>query len=154
LRVEQEDQTVPRTYRVEAAIDAPPQTIWDVLVDFDRYGEWNPFTPQVLATLEPGAAIEITVNLGAKQVVQMEEMVEVTPPKRLVWKTTWGGPLLLRARRTQWLEPRDDGGTLYISEDVMHGPLVPLVHWIHGRNLMAGFQAMADALAARCQTPE
>ena len=27
----------------EIAIDATPEEVWDVLVDFERYEEWNPF---------------------------------------------------------------------------------------------------------------
>lgn len=138
-------------YRAEVEIAAEPKRVWDVLVDFDRYEAWNPFTPKIVTDLEPGSPVEITVSLGGKLVVQVEEMVEATPPQRLVWRTTWGGPLLLRAQRIQRLEPLADGGTRYVSEDVMHGPLVPLVHWIHGRSLTAGFQAMADALATRCE---
>ncbi len=141
-----------RTYRAEAHIAAPPEVVWDVLIDFDRYGEWNPFTPGLVAELVPGAPVEITVNLAGKQVVQTEEMVEVTPPERLVWKTTYGGPWLLRAQRTQWLEPLDDGGTRYVSEDVMHGPLVPIVHLVHGRALTDGFGGMARALKTRCES--
>ena len=142
---------MPRIYRAEVDIAAPPQRVWDVLVDLDRYEAWNPFTPKVVTDLDPGSPVEITVVLGGKRVMQVEEMVEATPPERLVWKTTWGGPLLLRAQRTQTLEPLGGGGTRYVSEDVMHGPLVPLVHWIHGRSLTDGFQAMADALASRCE---
>ena len=28
---------------VTVQIAAPAQTVWDALVDFDRYSEWNPF---------------------------------------------------------------------------------------------------------------
>ena len=28
---------------VTVQIAAPAQAVWDVLVDFDRYSEWNPF---------------------------------------------------------------------------------------------------------------
>ena len=145
-----EVRPLPRTYRAEAVIAAPPEQVWRVLVDFERYPEWNPFTPKLEAELTPGAPVVITVNLGGKQVVQREEMVEAVAPERLVWKTTYGGPLLLRAQRVQRLEPLEDGGTRYVSEDIMHGPLVPFVHLVHGRSLAEGFQAMADALAARC----
>lgn len=141
---------MPRTYRAEVEIAAPPERVWEVLVDFVQYEAWNPFTPQIVTDLAPGSPVEITVVLGGKRVVQMEEMVEATAPHRLVWQTTWGSPLLLRAQRVQSLEPLPSGGTRYVSEDVMHGPLVPVVHWIHGRSLTHGFQAMADALATRC----
>ena len=61
-----------RTYRAEVEIAAPPKRVWDVLIDLDRYGAWNPFTPKVVTDLAPGSPVEITVILGGKQVVQVE----------------------------------------------------------------------------------
>jgi uncharacterized protein YndB with AHSA1/START domain len=33
--------------RVERHIAAPPQAVFDVILDVDRYPEWNVFTPRM-----------------------------------------------------------------------------------------------------------
>ena len=35
----------------EVEIEAPAALVWQVLVDFPRYGEWNTFCPRAEATL-------------------------------------------------------------------------------------------------------
>jgi hypothetical protein len=37
-------------------IDAPPADVWRVLLDFDAYGEWNPFIRSISGRVEPGEA--------------------------------------------------------------------------------------------------
>jgi hypothetical protein len=51
------------------AIDAPRATVWAVLVDFERYGEWNPFHRKVEIVNETRpdgdtVAVRMTVNMG------------------------------------------------------------------------------------------
>ena len=40
-------------------IQAPAEWVWSILVDFERYSEWNRFCPQIKSTLELGAAVGI-----------------------------------------------------------------------------------------------
>ena len=39
-------------------IQAPAELVWSILVDFERYSEWNRFCPQIKSTLELGAAVD------------------------------------------------------------------------------------------------
>ncbi|MGB0143080.1 MAG: SRPBCC family protein, partial [Luminiphilus sp.] len=39
---------------VTVQIAAPAQAVWDVLVDFGRYREWNPFCVEASGVLEVG----------------------------------------------------------------------------------------------------
>lgn len=45
--------------RTEIEIEAPPPAVWRVLVDFDRYPEWNPFFVAVRGKLEPAARLSV-----------------------------------------------------------------------------------------------
>ena len=136
-----------RIYRGEAWIDAPPEAVWAVLVDLDAYPSWNPFTPRVRSTLEVGDPVELTVRLppwGTRR--QVERIRRREAP----WALDWGsdfllGGALVRALRTQRLEPVD-GGTRYVTEDVIEGPLAPLVGLLFGRALERGFGAVPGAL--------
>lgn len=61
-------------------IDAPAAVVWQVLTDFPRYREWNPFCRSAESTLEPGAPIDMRVKLlGPKEKAQREYIRSVEP---------------------------------------------------------------------------
>src|SRR4029450_13975460 len=51
-----------RTISATIDIDAPPERVWEVLVDFSAYPEWNPFMREVRGRAEAGA--RLGVRLG------------------------------------------------------------------------------------------
>ena len=48
--------------RTEIAIDAPPERVWAVLTDFERYGEWNPFVPSLQGELSGGSRLRVRLT--------------------------------------------------------------------------------------------
>lgn len=139
-----------RTYVAECEIDAPVETVWAVLVDVDRYGEWNPFTPIAQTTLTVGAPIDMRVRMDGLGITvsQRETIRAVDENARLVW----GMDMLLgliRAERTQTLTALSNGRTRYRTEDVIEGPLEPLVRLLMGGSIQRGFEGVARALAER-----
>ncbi len=140
-----------RTYRGEATVQAAPEEVWAVLTDLEAYPEWNPFTLQVRSSLVPGEAVWMKVDLGWLTLWQRETVLEVLPPRHLHWHIASSVPWLLRAKRTQVLTPRQDGGTHYTTVDVIGGLLSPLVDCLFGRGLRAGFAGVAEALKTRVE---
>jgi hypothetical protein len=72
--------------RAEVEIDAPCDEVWQVLTDFQRYPEWNPFIATVVGQLRPGAKLEVTLLLpGGRERVQRPSLVVFEPPLELRW---------------------------------------------------------------------
>ncbi len=139
-----------RTYVAEREIDAPIEAVWAVLIDVDRYGEWNPFTPIAKTTLEVGTPIDMRVRMDGLgiSVSQRETIRAVEEHARLVW----GMDMMLgliRAERTQTLTPLAGGRTRYRTEDVIEGPLEPLVRVLMGGSIQRGFEGVAGPPPAR-----
>ena len=134
------------SYRGQADIDAPIEDVWAVLVDVDRYPEWNSFTTRVRSSLEPGQPIWMRVDLGWITLWFRERVREVEAPRRLVWGLRVPG--LLAAERIQTLEPTESG-CRYETVDTIEGTLAPLVHGLFGRGLERGFRRVAEDLARR-----
>ena len=132
-------------------IEAPVERVWEILTDFGRYGEWNPFTTRVDASLEVGASVELHVTLGPRRVKQMERIEAVEPPTLLAWGMTMGAAWLLTARRDQRLDILDDARCRYVTTDAFFGLLTPLVVLLYGRAIRRGFNAMAVALKRRAE---
>ena len=47
---------------ITVQIDAPAQIVWEVLVDFDRYSEWNPFCVEASGVLEVGEPLSMKLK--------------------------------------------------------------------------------------------
>lgn len=142
-----------RAYVADVEIDAPPERVWEVIVDLPRYPEWNPFTIDVRSSLREGDPVDLTVRMSrlGRTLVQREHVREVTPHRRLRWGMELGSRWLLSGERDQRLEPLPNGRTRYVTEDVIAGALAPLVFALFGPSLQEGFTAMASALALEAE---
>jgi hypothetical protein len=142
-----------RSVTSEVCIDAAPERVWQVLTDFPRYPDWNPFTAPVQARLLEGEAVTLTVHmLRRRPLTQVEYLHDLIESRRLCWGMVMGHPALLTASRVQTLEPLATGGTRYRSEDRLSGWLSPLVLALYGAAMQRGFDAMAAALKTRAET--
>ena len=142
-----------RAFRAEVEIDASPERVWEVLVDLERYPEWNPFTIAVRSSLVEGEPVDLTVRMSRLGITieQREHIREVRPARRLRWGMKLGAPWLISGERDQRLEPLEPGRTRYVTEDVIAGVLSPLVFLLFAGSLEEGFREMARALAAEAE---
>lgn len=141
----------PRVVAASVDIRAPADEVWAVLVDFARYREWNPFTPEVDAELTVGASVGLLVKMpGRHQLRRVEQINRVEPQRTLCWGMRMGHRAVLCANRWQVLEPIGED-TRYTTVDRFSGLLVPLVMALYGGPMRVGFQQMADALKARVE---
>ena len=79
-----------REFRVSTTISASAETVWAVLMDTERYPEWDPFCVRVEGHIAPGAQLKVFSKLtpghGFKVTVD-----ELEPNRRMTW--TGGAPL-------------------------------------------------------------
>lgn len=138
-----------RVFAASIEIDAPPETVWDVLTDLPRYPDWNPFTVEVRSTLEVGDPIDMRVRMSRLgiHVCQREQIREVRPRERIRYGMKTIAEGLLWAERDQRIEPLASGRTRYVTEDTIAGAIAPIVFAIFGTSLEDGFASMARALA-------
>ena len=105
-------------------INAPPQRVWEVLIDFPAWREWNPFIPSITGKLEAGERLQITVSPpGMKSMQFKPEVFAVRPGKEIIWD---GNFLLFvyRGDHAILLEPLPSGGTRFRQCERFWGPMV------------------------------
>jgi hypothetical protein len=138
----------PKIIQAEIEIDAPPDDVFDILTDLDRYAEWNPFTPRIDSTLELGAPVDMRVRLfeGRRLLRQVEYVTVVNRPTQLCWGANIPLRSLVRADRCQTLEPLPGDRTRYICSDQFSGWLTPIVMRYFGPAVKRGFEDCAFAL--------
>lgn len=145
----------------EVDIDAPLDTVWQVMTDVDRYPDWNPFVVRVegVRPLAVGTPIKLHVEFaGGKQVVSPERITALEPPsddgatRRAAMAYVFEGwparLALVRGTRWQRLSQRPGGPTRYETVELFSGPLVPLAG---PARVEEGFTRHAEALKRRAE---
>ncbi len=133
-------------------IDAPIDTVWNLLVDVDRYHEWNPFARTYTKTdVRVGATIHFDVKLGRYDRKQTERFHAIERPTLLSWSTKIAHKSLLKALREQRLEKRSETSCAYFNTDTLEGPLAPLAILLFGQAMHRGFADVGRALKQRAE---
>lgn len=145
-----------RPIRVERHIAAAPQAVFDVILDVDRYPEWNVFTPRITLRgqdVAVGAEFELDCQMTERQLLEGErEVVLALDREKLEFcmgtSRSRGRPGI-RSFRWQKCEPAPDGGTQFVNYESFHGPLGPLVYLLFHRRLKRAFEKYCVALERR-----
>lgn len=135
----------------EVTIAAPPNVVWEILSDLDRYSEWNPFVIEAEGSLAVGSRLEVRLQPPGGRATTFRPTVTVVEPERTF---EWLGHLGVRGvfdgRHRFQLEPTAVGTRLVQSEQ-FGGILVPVLSRSLDRSTRAGFEAMNHALKARAE---
>jgi hypothetical protein len=105
-------------------IDAKPEEIWKVLLDFESWKEWNPFIPMVEGDLKVGEVLRIEVTPpDMNPMIFKPEVFEVKPNEKILW----GGSflkVLYHGDHAFLLEPISEGKTRFRQIERFIGPVV------------------------------
>ncbi|MDA0630411.1 MAG: SRPBCC domain-containing protein [Proteobacteria bacterium] len=110
-------------------IDASAEKVWKVLVDFGRYGEWNPFCVAAEGTLALGEPLKMTLKNYLEPggfFDNTEFFCTIDAPHLISWEAPWVEEWPYPARRDQIIEPLSTDQCRYHSTDAFLGP-----HGIH-----------------------
>jgi hypothetical protein len=136
----------------EIDIGAPPEAVWEVLVDLDRYSDWNPFI--VSAEGRPEVGERLTNRMqppGGKGVTFKPTVTVVAPAVTFEWLGRLGLPGIFDGRHRFDLAPSETGGTLVTHSEQLDGILVRFLRKSLDTETLAGFEAMNAALKARVE---
>jgi hypothetical protein len=139
---------------VTVDIAAPAAFVWEVLLDYPRYPEWNPYTVRVESTCRVGDPVDLYLPDPSKpgELMQQREWVcLVEPPRRFAYEMPATPELDVHARRDQYVESTGEASCRYWTADVFTGSLAEVVMQHSGAWVKAGFDAVAIALRARAE---
>lgn len=144
----------------EIIIHAPIDVVWSVMLDIDRYHEWNPFVTHIeCAEQPPRLGSDLTLHVQFKNGMQRKEVETINrlePPGtsgKAALQYRFTGPIsdwnLVRGERLQSLEALDQQTTRYQSYENLTG----WVSWLAPmKQVRDGFERHAQALKARCES--
>lgn len=144
--------TVMAVYRTTFPIEASSELVWGMLVDFERYPEWNPSLPSITGDLRVGSTVSLTLGMPGRPSPKVKaELTEVVPQQRLVWHGNVGADWLFAGERQFVIDP-GDGETVHFThvEDI-HGLLFPLFRALMGSAIQRHHDALNAALTRRAE---
>jgi hypothetical protein len=139
-----------RIIEVTTRIAAPPELVWQELVETDAYGEWNPFIPQLTGTFEVGSRLSVTIRPGNREMTFRPIVVAAERNRTVQWLGRMGIPGIFDGRHEFHLEPLGAGGTLFTQRESFGGLLVGLLGGVLA-DTEAGFAGMNEALRVRAE---
>ena len=132
-------------------VDAPAARVWQVVSDFERYPEWNPFIVRAAGELRVGERLDVTIVAPGMKLVSFRPRVLDVEPGRLVrWKGELKLPGLFDGRHALIVDPLDGGRARFTTHEDVSGILLPFA----GKVMTAsqqGFALMARAVKERAE---
>lgn len=132
-------------------IQAPPAVVWEVLTDFSKYPEWNPFVVECRSTLRPGEAMDMRVKLVGPPQRQVEWMNEHVPGKRFAYNMKPFPLGAVRSLRSHDVEALGADRTRYRSYFRLDGWMMPLVRGLFGAAIERGMRGMWEGVQSRSE---
>jgi hypothetical protein len=133
-------------------IDAPASGVWEILVDFARHPEWNPFIPQISGKATRGSRLSLTVRPPGGRAMSFAPVVLAADEAReLRWLGRVGLPRIFDGEHRFVLEPLGAERVRLVHAECFRGILVPLLWSRLEPRTRAGFEQMNRALKERAE---
>ena len=133
-------------------IKAEPQTVWQILMDFEKHPEWNPFF-HTKGEAKVGAYLHNTMHLeGQKPQVFKPKVLKVEEAKEFRWKGKLLMSGLFDGEHYFKLEQVQPGQTKLIHGENFSGILVGLLWSMIGEATEQGFRQMNEALKKKAES--
>ena len=139
------------TISTSVSIEAPPSVVWDVLMDFDSYPEWNPFIRSITGSPAVGTKIEALLGASGKKPMKFSPVVqELSSPSRFSWLGSFGFKGVFDGRHSFELEETTEG-TIFHQHEEFSGILAPIALPALRASTTRGFNEMNQALKERVE---
>lgn len=141
-----------RRISTEITIDAPAARVWELLTDFPRYPDWNPFIQRIEGRLEVGAPLSAYLQLpGGRGQSFAPEVVAVEPERTFAWLGRLGVSGLFDGRHFFEIEPLGDEQCRFTQREEFTGLLAGLFLHFISDDTERGFNLMNEALKEQAE---
>jgi hypothetical protein len=133
-------------------IDVPPNVIWKILTEFDRFGHWNPFIPSINGKAIPGTKLEVKIQPPGGTAMTFRPIVLVANPEReLRWLGRVLFPGIFDGEHRFEIEPLSDQRVRFVHSEKFSGLLVPFFWRSLNTRTRQGFEEMNQALKLQAE---
>ena len=131
--------------RTQIEIKATPEKVWNILMDFDKYPEWNPFVISIIGRAHLRERLSITVQPKDSKPMRFKPKVTLfKKEKQFGWMGHFLMVGLFDGHHIFEIETSENGCT-FLHREEFSGLLVPLFWKKLEPKTHAGFEAMNKA---------
>ncbi len=135
----------------EININASPEIVWDTLMDFESYADWNPFVVSIEGEAKVGSKLKARIEPPVGKGMTFKPTVTAVEQGRYFeWLGSLGVRGVMDGRHQFRIEPVS-GGTRFTQSEEFTGLLVPLLSKTLDKGTPAGFEAMNQAIKERAE---
>jgi hypothetical protein len=111
-----------KTIRTEITINASPERIWTILVNFEQYPGWNPFIKTITGEKKVQGKLKVFIQpQGQKGMAFNPSIEQYQPNSHLQWIGNLWIKGLFDGRHSFKLVPLEQGKTLFIHSEQFSG---------------------------------
>lgn len=111
--------------RSEIVVNAPASRVWQTLIDFEAYQQWNPFIRKVDGIARQGNRISAQMHLGNRTMTFRPTVLAVEPYKELRWIGHLFISGIFDGEHSFIIEPLDENQVRLVQSEKFNGLLVP-----------------------------
>ncbi len=135
--------------RTEIEINAGPEKVWQILTDFEKYDQWNPFINRIAGQAKQGSKIEIHIETPSGKKRKYGPTVTVVEQGReLRWL---GKSLLLNGEHIFTIEQLQAERVRFVHREVFDGLLASFFGKSLDNDVKQGFEEMNRAVKERAE---
>jgi hypothetical protein len=134
-------------------INSSPSVIWEILMNFNNYPNWNPFILSITGNPKVGQQIEAKIQPPGAKAMIFKPLVLVNESKS---EFKWLGKLWFKGlfdgeHRFQLID-NQNGTTTFVQSEKFTGILIPLLTKMLDQKTLKGFIDMNEALKLHAES--
>ena len=133
-------------------ISSSPGVVWEILMDFAAYPDWNPFVREIAGIPSEGERLTVRLqNPGGKAMTFTPIVTEAVADRAFSWLGKLGFKGVFDGHHHFKIEAIEDIGVRFTQSEDFSGALVPVVWGMVTKKTQPGFDAMNAALKKRAE---
>jgi hypothetical protein len=131
----------------EININATAKKVWNILLDFNAYPDWNPFISSINGNPEVGE--RLTARIADMTI--KPKVIDVQPGKRFSWQGSMGIKGIFDGHHQFDIADNENGTVTLYHYEHFNGLLVGAFKKMLDTKTKDGFNAMNKAIKARAE---
>ena len=133
-------------------IKTTPEHLFNILTDFNRFSEWNPFIKKITGEAKEGSIVTVRLEPSGTSGMTFKPIIRrVILNRGFCWLGYFILPGLLNGEHCFEIIPLKNGNVRFIQRESFRGILIPLLWNFFKNSTERGFKDMNRALKKRAE---